>query len=844
MVLGKESIRRRCENKSFRKDKKDKKNGMTNNNKNTGVHNSLGNEPFFMEIHDIFSITGRGTVVTGTIKAGAANTGDAVEIISTGSKKLTSTITGVEKGRIIRDRGEAGDEVGLFLRGINEADIDVGMVVVKPGSVKPEDLFTVNNISEMDTFVESGDEKLDSRDFEGAIEDYTKAIKIDSTNDVAYYGRGFAKENLDDLLGAIEDYTKAIEIDPNYSGAYYGRGGSKLFLGDLNGAIADFTKASDLSPKSGLPFRGRAIAKGKIKDYQGAIADFTRAIVLDPKDDMSYRERSHAKVELDDYKGAIVDLTRAIELDPNYASAYSDRGYIKSKLKDYRGAIIDFTKAIEINPNYSNPYKHRGVAKYELKDYKEALVDLTKAVEINPNYKDAYEQRAVIYAELGNMTEAIRNFKKTYSLTTDYSEQTKIRQELDKLIPQFNSQFVDLPYQQRKIIVIDDEYKTASTNAFVVLDKANLPPTVNFPVGHPIEQELYIAHPFTKSSYMPYSDYDDSLFVDRYEAFKLFIQCLGAKSMTIEVIKGSEKSSSIINNSSSDNSDSRTGSVSAGFKVFSGSVAGSSSNSSASNYNDKKGLQVDSQATRTTTQGYNPTKKPYKPLDLIWFNNEPTWQRLYEQRMAGSLLQHSETWSLKSNYSISQREETSLKSAFKDFLGGSIGVNMFSVNGEMSSENNRNVEELVEKTFNKSESIEWSIKIEFEPIENLLEGNIESDPVKKVADNSSTINKDEEEYSEELKFMLEDDGVIDDKERSILERFRERKGISKERAVDLEKNLLSFGNLLEDEKEYLEEFKEILNEGEITEKERRILSRMASRLGISETRVNELESLN
>lgn len=212
--------------------------------------------------------------------------------------------------------------------------------------------------------------------------------------------------------------------------------------------------------------------------------------------------------------------------------------------------------------------------------------------------------------------------------------------------------------------------------------------------------------------------------------------------------------------------------------------------------------------------------------------------------MTGSLLQHSETWSLKSNYSISQKEETSLKSAFKDFLGGSIGVNMFSVSGEMSSENNRNIEELVEKTFNKSESIEWSIKIEFEPIENLLEGNIESEPVKTVADNSSTSNKDEEEYLEEIKFMLEDDGIIDDKERSILERFRARKGISKERAIELEKKLLSFGNLLEDEKEYLEEFQEIFNDGEITEKERRILSRMANRLGISETRVKELERLN
>ena len=92
--------------------------------------------------------------------------------------------------------------------------------------------------------------------------------------------------------------------------------------------------------------------------------------------------------------------------------------------------------------------------------------------------------------------------------------------------------------------------------------------------------------------------------------------------------------------------------------------------------------------------------------------------------------------------------------------------------------------------------------------------------------------------------MLEDDGVIDDKERAILERFRERKGISEERAIELERILLSSGNLSEEEKEYVSEFQEILNDGEITEKERRILSRMASRLGISDERVRELEKLN
>ena len=98
-------------------------------------------QPFLMPIEDVFTITGRGTVATGRIETGIANTGDAVEIIGMGADKLTSTITGVEMFKKILDRGEAGDNVGLLLRGIDKKDIRRGMVICKPGSVKPHAKF-------------------------------------------------------------------------------------------------------------------------------------------------------------------------------------------------------------------------------------------------------------------------------------------------------------------------------------------------------------------------------------------------------------------------------------------------------------------------------------------------------------------------------------------------------------------------------------------------------------------------------------------------------------------------------------------------------------------------------
>ena len=94
-----------------------------------------------MPVEDVFSITGRGTVATGRIETGVFNSGDEVDIIGMGAEKLKSTVTGVEMFRKILDRGEAGDNVGILLRGIEKSDIKRGMVICKPGSVTPHAKF-------------------------------------------------------------------------------------------------------------------------------------------------------------------------------------------------------------------------------------------------------------------------------------------------------------------------------------------------------------------------------------------------------------------------------------------------------------------------------------------------------------------------------------------------------------------------------------------------------------------------------------------------------------------------------------------------------------------------------
>jgi len=94
-------------------------------------------KPFLMPVEDVFSITGRGTVATGRIETGVINSGDPVDIVGMGAEKLKSVVTGVEMFRKILDRGEAGDNAGLLLRGIDKNEISRGMVIAKPGSITP-----------------------------------------------------------------------------------------------------------------------------------------------------------------------------------------------------------------------------------------------------------------------------------------------------------------------------------------------------------------------------------------------------------------------------------------------------------------------------------------------------------------------------------------------------------------------------------------------------------------------------------------------------------------------------------------------------------------------------------
>jgi len=166
--------------------------------------------------------------------------------------------------------------------------------------------------------------------------------------DICYIYRGIAKIELGDYEGAIEDYDKAIELNGEMKTSYFNRGIVKGKLGDYEGEIEDYNKAIELDGEDADAYYNRGIAKKNLKDYEGAIEDYDKAIELNDEFTKAYLNRGNAKYDLGDSQGAIDDYNKAIELDSEDAKAYYNRGIAKGELGDEQGALEDKLKAEEL----------------------------------------------------------------------------------------------------------------------------------------------------------------------------------------------------------------------------------------------------------------------------------------------------------------------------------------------------------------------------------------------------------------------------------------------------------------------------------------------------------------
>ncbi len=204
-------------------------------------------------------------------------------------------------------------------------------------------------------------------------------IKKSPDNAFGYYGLATSKFDDMDYDGAIEEYNKAIKIDSAYVDAYYNRALAEKELEKFGASLADFNKTILLNPKKYVAYSDRGNVKLIIEDTAGALSDYNSALKLNPEYSCAYYNRGNVKLNKIKYNEALADYTKAVELDKNYTDAYNNRGIVKYYLKDFSGSIKDYDKAIELNAKSAMTYKNRGLSKLALKDTTAACDDFYKA---------------------------------------------------------------------------------------------------------------------------------------------------------------------------------------------------------------------------------------------------------------------------------------------------------------------------------------------------------------------------------------------------------------------------------------------------------------------------------
>lgn len=203
--------------------------------------------------------------------------------------------------------------------------------------------------------------------------DNNKSTKGNDKKLAEFIETGLAKAIRKDYQGAIDWFTKVIEKDNRSADAYYYRGLIKLVIDDNDGAISDFNKIN-MYKDIRIGFYDEGIA-----NYWQSIKDFDRVITLNPNNAIAFKIRGDYKAIIHHYKWALKDYNTALELNPKYDEVYLFRGELKNRQEDYRGAEEEYTKAIKLKPDNAKAYLERGNVRISLNDTKGAFADWEKA---------------------------------------------------------------------------------------------------------------------------------------------------------------------------------------------------------------------------------------------------------------------------------------------------------------------------------------------------------------------------------------------------------------------------------------------------------------------------------
>lgn len=485
----------------------------------------------------------------------------------------------------------------------------------------------------------------------------------------------------------------------------------------------------------------------------------------------------------------IEDMISKVPYESIYVPlGYSFMGDVYKGIRDADNAIKWHVEAIKHELiEYGNEWY--GNECYEI----ESVIDLFKETKGVVEYGMA-RQYALMAARFANNEEK--------HIVTSGGEATSREDALDdfnRYNEKYTDYFLELPYKDRKTLLVVNKFDNLFQDHFVTLDIYSDLSKLSFPTGHPKVNEVYVAHPLTTNRYMPIEDYQLELIEDRVREFCELAQGLGATEINIECL----------NSTSDDSTNSGNRNMSGGASRNGNSIHGSGHNEYSRRLIEEISRSI------SLHQTFQPHKAPALPDNLVWYNGEPSWQRLYRQRMEGGLLTHEERIETKKSQVVDNREMKEIKGELETLFA----------NMDIAFDKTE------EAKFEQQENAVLAISVKFAPLSQLTGETTNQQ--------TSMYTANEQKYIDEVKECLAD-GEITKTGRRLLNMQRERFGISESRAAELEASV-STPHLTDEEKEYLEAYREACEDGQLSDKERRMLNRLRDMLGITVERAIIIE---
>ena len=540
-----------------------------------------------------------------------------------------------------------------------------------------------------------------------------------------------------------------------------------------------------------------------------------------------------------------------------------DRGYFK--FVDHFGSIIGTIQASRLfppTPDEENSYKYFAegftnvafiapnpleIAEKNKYEYALKLIDLY--IEIKPTIENYICRALIYYYKTGKTSKNIEELQKVLCLIEIALEENKEcwklhkykgqilelmekiiasrnaymeslvkapkdqKYELQKKITELEEANADLwdnyvlkvPYKERKYIMLveDSKIKNCAVSGITIFNSSNVPNCINFYDNMPLNNELYIGHPYNPSVYIPYNQAEDILFQDKIQEFCYILQQLGAEEITITSLKGRKVNE--INNKKEELE------VAANAGRFGN--ASLNIDSSTSNLMDRT-----SHEQYDVKYVYDPIDMPKVPSETIWYQNQSKWQSIALSRIEGNTLECNECISSKSISFTTSSEKEDIKAKLK--------VLMANIEGRSYEEEEKQLRE-------ETETI-WRVSVKFRSKKLLQEKSQSRNTI------SSTLTEKEKEFLNEVRFCIEDDDIIDNFEQIFLNKTREKLGLTEERAKELQESILK-PQFTENEKEYINALSKLMIDGQIPESAQHIVERFRNRYEIDEQRANEIE---